>query len=132
METLSNLIMQENFPVIEKIDFTVLTTGSEQNETASLPEMKINFAGEVLSTNRSAKKLLEQFGVESEWQLQLFLSTEHPEILQHGCCTDFEISTKHFVYSFSAVAFNEADYVGLHCYRVMRNETINTPQQLFH
>jgi hypothetical protein len=130
---MNNSLYREILPAREKINFSELTENDfEQGIPHILPEMKINFAGDVLSANRSAKKLLQQFGVESGWQLQLFFSTEHPEILQRGCCADFEISTKYFVYSFSAVAFDEADYVGLHCYRATRNETINTPQELFH
>jgi hypothetical protein len=94
----------------------------------ALPELRVNFSGEVLQVNRSAEKLLAELGAESKWQAQLFFSVEFPQLLQRGCFTDVEINTENFRYCFSAVAFDEAEYVELQCYRILRNEVLNEPE----
>lgn len=77
---MNNLLRQEKFPVGEKINFKEYApVKAERSESLTLPEMKINFAGGILSANRAAKKLLNDIGIESERQVQLFFLLSFPK-----------------------------------------------------
>ena len=85
-----------------------------------MPEMKISFDGRRLFANASAKKLLERLGVKD---LEAkFFNGKYPHILKPGVNEDFEVNSGLFVFCFSAVAFDEAEYIGLYCYRIIKKE----------
>jgi hypothetical protein len=130
---MTNTLTHDRLTARRKKDFNETEKMRDNTESPNtLPEMKINFSGEVLWANHSAEKLLRELGAESRWQNQLFFSVEFPYLLKPGCFTDIEINTENYSYCFSAVSFDEEEYVGLHCYRIIKTNAEKNSESLNH
>jgi hypothetical protein len=92
----------------------------ENQDARIMPEMKISFEGRKIYANPQAEKFLERLGIAG--LEQKFFTAKYPYLLKMGINENFEISSGQFIFYFTAVAFEEAEYIGLYCYRVSRNK----------
>lgn len=105
----------------ENTDLSKLLQEDFENQTNKLmPEIRISFEGRKMSSNIPGEKLIQSLGISGKEKE--FFSWRYPGILKSGINTDFEIHSGQYLFFFSAVAFDEAGYIGLYCYRIVKSK----------
>jgi len=105
-----------------KIDWitTAITENNNYSESISseLPVIKYSFNGELVSANQAGIELLCTIKGASFETTTEYMINNYPHLLKHHCSDDFVLAYKNSKYFFSAVAFDEAGYIGWYCYRI--------------
>lgn len=107
-----------------EIDRIAIVSPVLSNHTESikfeLPVIKYSFNGELVSANQSGIEFLCTIkGASLEKTIEYMIS-KYPHLMMHHCSDDFVLSYNNIQYFFSAVAFDEAGYIGWYCYNVQK------------
>ncbi len=105
-----------------KIDrFTVANFESNnlsEPKSIELPVIKYSFNGDLVSANQAGIELLCTIKGSSLQKTIEYMISKYPHLLKHHCSDDFVLTYKNIQYFFSAVAFDEAGYIGWYCYNI--------------
>jgi hypothetical protein len=85
-----------------------------------MPVVKISMNGFLISANGPGIEFLEQLSSGMKVSSINFIVKSCKALLEPNCSIDLCYELNNMKYFFSAVAFNEAGYVGLYCFRKMQ------------
>lgn len=107
---------------MENLKIDRIATANVENNNYSksvlieLPIIKYSFSGELVFANQAGIELLCTIkGASLEKTIEYMIS-KYSHLLMHHCSDDFVLTYKSVQYFFSAVAFDEAGYIGWYCY----------------
>ncbi len=109
---------------MENLKIDRIATANVENNNYSksiiseLPVIKYSFNGELVSANQAGIELLCTIKGTSLDKTIEYMISKYPHLLKRHCSDDFVLSYKNIQYFFSAVAFDEAGYIGWYCYNV--------------